>query len=109
MSSPPTAVLVVDPTSFCDELLARLRQAGVIAASAGAAEKARVYIRTLRFDLVLVDLDGDHAAAKRLLEDVGRWQPGAIRLTSTRNGASVQGFPLLRKPFDVEDLLRFAA
>jgi len=38
MSSSPTAVLVVDPTSFCDDLLARLK-AGVIAASAGAAEK----------------------------------------------------------------------
>ena len=109
MSSAPTAVLIVDPTSFRDDLLARLRRAGVIAASADAAAKARVYIRNLRFDLVLVDLDEDQAAAKRLLEEVGRWQPGTVRLTSTRNGASVRGFPLLRKPFAVEDLLRYAA
>jgi DNA-binding NtrC family response regulator len=108
MPSPYTAVLVVDFSSYREDIMARLREAGVIAACADASAKARVYIRNLRFDLVLVDLDEDEAGAKRLLEEVGRWQPGAVRLTSTRNGASVRGFPLLRKPFGVDDLLRYA-
>ena len=109
LASTRTAVLVVDPSSYGEDIIARLREAGVIAACAEASEKARVYIRNLRFDLVLVDLDEDQAAARRLLEEVGRWQPGAVRLACTRTGASVRGFPLLRKPFGVEDLLRYAA
>jgi len=102
-------VLIVDGSPFRGELAARLRAAGVVTAQASSPEKARLYLRHLRFDLVLVDVDDDEVRARRLLEEVRRAQPGARRVGVSQRGARLASLDTLRKPFGIEALLGLAA
>jgi len=105
----PRAVLIVDGSPFRAQLAARLRAVGVVTAQASCPEKARVYLRHLRFDLVLVDLDDDAVRARRLLDEVRRAQPGARRVGITLRDTRLAGTETLRRPFGVEALLGLAA
>lgn len=108
-TSAPFAVLVVDGTPFRGQLVARLRSAGVVAAQASCPEQARTYLRNLRFDVVLVDVDDDAGRARRFLDEVRRAQPGARRVGISQHGAQLAGLDMLCKPFGVEALFGRAA
>ncbi len=103
-----SAVLIVDDSPFRNGLAAELRTAGFVTAQASGPSEAHGYLRNLRFDVVLVDLDRDAAGAARFLDEVGRRQPGALRLTTTAEVRGGVGLPLLRKPFGVDVLLEHA-
>ena len=105
----PYAVLIADGSPFRAQLAARLRAAGVVTAEASGSEKARVYLRHLRFDAVLVDVDGEAAPVRRLLDEVRRAQPGAQRVGITVRDSRLPGLRTLRKPFGIEALLGLAA
>ncbi len=105
----PWAVLIVDGSLSGAQAASRLRAAGLVTAEAASPEKARLYLRHLRFDAVLVDVDGDLAPVRRLLDEVRLAQPGAQRLGVTVRGAHLAGLRILRKPFAVEALLGLAA
>ncbi|HEU4385252.1 MAG TPA: hypothetical protein VFR85_17340 [Anaeromyxobacteraceae bacterium] len=105
----PYAVLIVDDSPFRGQLARRLRAAGVVTAEASGPEKARLYLRHLRFDAVLVDLDGEPAPVRRLLDEIRRAQPGARPIGITQRGAQLAGLRTLRKPFGVEAILGLAA
>ncbi|HEY6105655.1 MAG TPA: hypothetical protein VIV59_06715 [Anaeromyxobacteraceae bacterium] len=105
----PYAVLIVDGSPFRARLAVRLRAAGVVTAEAPGPEKARLYLRHLRFDAILVDVDGDPAPVRRLMDEVRRVQPGAQCIGITQRGAHLDGLPTLRKPFGIEALLGLAA
>lgn len=107
--APPYAVLIVDGSPFRTQLADRLRAAGVVTAEASCPEKARLYLRHLRFDAVLVDVDGEAAPVRRFIDEVRRAQPGAQRIGVTGRGAHLPGLQTLRKPFGVEALLGLAA
>ena len=108
MLRPGTAVLIIDPSPDRDELAARLKAAGMVAAQVADPDDAHVYLRNLIFDLVVVDLDGDPERARRVLDEVGRHQPRAVRVATTGAGSHGYGFPLLRKPFTLDALLSCA-
>ncbi len=109
MRGPGTAVLIIDPSPDRDELAARLKAAGMVAAQVADPDDAFIYLRNLIFDVVVVDLDRDPARARRVLDEVGHRQPGAVRVATTGAGSHGYGFPLLRKPFSVDALLSCAS
>ncbi len=103
--SPQTAVLIVDGSPFSGELASRLKAAGVVAALAREPGAAERYLRNLRFDVVLVDVDADLEAAQRLLAEVARCQPAARRIATGCDGVRAPGLPFLRKPFELDAIL----
>ncbi len=109
MLRPGTAVLIIDPSPDRDDLATRLKAAGVVAAPVADPDDAHIYLRNLIFDMVVVDLDRDPARARRVLDEVGRRQPGAVRVTTSGAGSHGYGFPMLRKPFTVDALLSCAS
>jgi len=105
MLRPGTAVLIIDPSPDRDELATRLKAAGMVAAQVSDPDDAHVYLRNLIFDLVVVDLDENPGRARRVLDEVGRRQPGAVRVATTGVGSRGIGVPVLRKPFSLDALL----
>ncbi len=108
MRGPGTSVLIIDPSPDRDDLAMRLKAAGMVAAPVADPDDAHIYLRNLIFDVVVVDLERDPARARRVLDEVGRRQPRAVRVTTSGAGSSGYGFPLLRKPFTVDALLSCA-
>jgi DNA-binding NtrC family response regulator len=103
-----TAVLIVDDSSSREGLVSQLKRAGFVTALVSRLSEAEGYLRNLRFDMVLVDIDRDTREASRLLDEVAREQPSTVRITTTASGHRGIGLPHLRKPFALDVLLACA-
>ena len=103
------AMLIVDSSPAGVEIVSELRNAGFVIVQAAEFDCAREYLRHLRFDLVLVDLDEDLAGARGLLNEVARSQPNALCLTTAKNRTAGLGLPIIHKPFSLGVMLQYAS
>ena len=112
-SPQPTLLVVDDDKTLCDVIVEILASEGYRVFVANSGEKAIQLVRTIRFDVAVVDLKLPGASGVEVLRVLSEEQPEVRSVVITgypdselmSQALEVDSFVLLKKPFRVQKLL----